>query len=256
MRTRRRTAMALWLTAALILGSVAWAGQLIAGLYVATDPPGASVYVDGQLRGVSPCGIPDVAAGQVEIKAELQGFGAVTETVEVEGGKTARVQLTLRPLTNVGSVAVLVEPPGSAVAVDRIPAGRTPVVVPNVGTGTHRVEVSREGHRALHATITVATGQQAVVEGRRGRLLDQLLVAALESAITLAEVHQVAVSIADDLNLDVPGPFDVLFDVKVAALEGTLRFLLRLFDCREQVGSVLYDFHNLVELFSDIRLGR
>jgi hypothetical protein len=43
------------------------------------------------------------------------------------------------------------------------------------------------------------------VDDRRGRLLDDLLVAALDGALALAEVHEVAVAVAEDLDLDVAG---------------------------------------------------
>jgi hypothetical protein len=148
-----------------VCARAACAAGLIGGLYVATDPPGAAVYVNGEMRGVSPCGVPDVGVGEVEVKLEKQGYGRVIRTVEIEGGKTARLQIALQPLTEVGSIAVLVEPPGSAVTVDRVPAGRTPVVVLNVRAGTHRVEVAREGYRSMHSTVTVGTAQQFVVEG-------------------------------------------------------------------------------------------
>ena len=49
-------------------------------------------------------------------------------------------------------------------------------------------------------------------DGHRGSLLDDLLEAALDGALPLPEAQQVAVGIADDLHLDVPGPDDVLFE--------------------------------------------
>ena len=44
------------------------------------------------------------------------------------------------------------------------------------------------------------------VEQRRRRLLDHLLVPALQAALALAEMHDVAVAVGEDLHLDVPGP--------------------------------------------------
>ena len=43
---------------------------------------------------------------------------------------------------------------------------------------------------------------------RRRRLLDELLVAALHRAVALAEVHDVAVRVGEDLDLDVARPLD------------------------------------------------
>ncbi|GDY65416.1 hypothetical protein SAV14893_048090 [Streptomyces avermitilis] len=48
-------------------------------------------------------------------------------------------------------------------------------------------------------------GAGRLVEEHAGRLLDDLLVAALERALALAQVHHVAVAVRQDLDLDVPG---------------------------------------------------
>jgi hypothetical protein len=47
-------------------------------------------------------------------------------------------------------------------------------------------------------------GAGRLVEQYRGCLLDHLLVAALQAALALAEVHDVAVVVGEDLHLDVP----------------------------------------------------
>ncbi len=50
-------------------------------------------------------------------------------------------------------------------------------------------------------------------EHRRGRFLDELLVATLRAAIALAEVDVVAVTVTEDLDLDVVDPREVAFHV-------------------------------------------
>ncbi len=144
----------------------ALAADLVGGLYVVTDPPEAAVYVNGELKGVSPCRIPDVAVGEAEITAEKQGFQKATRTVQVEANKTLRVDLPLPRLANVGSLAVLVDPPGSDVEFDRVPRGRTPAVLLNVSPGTHRVVVSAAGFRPMYSTVKVTANQRAVLKGK------------------------------------------------------------------------------------------
>ena len=57
----------------------------------------------------------------------------------------------------------------------------------------------------------------------RGRgLLDQLLVAALDRAVPLAEVDHLAVAVRQDLELDVAGPLDELLQVDPAVAERLL----------------------------------
>lgn len=169
--TRRRVRT--WVRAAAALLALTLAGaaaparaaSVLGGLYIVTHPPEAAVYVNGELKGVSPCGIPDVPAGDVEVQAQKQGFEAAATIATVEGGATAQVELALRRLTNVGSIAVVVEPPGSDVELDRIPHGRSPLVLMNVPAGTHRVVVSADGFRPLHSAVTVAPNQQFVLKG-------------------------------------------------------------------------------------------
>ena len=54
---------------------------------------------------------------------------------------------------------------------------------------------------------------QRVVDRGRGRLLDELLVAALDRAVALAEVDHVAVPVGEHLHLDVPRILDEPLDV-------------------------------------------
>ena len=51
--------------------------------------------------------------------------------------------------------------------------------------------------------------------------------AALDRALALAEVHDVAVVVAEDLELDVARVLEILLDVDVAVAEGGLGLALR-----------------------------
>ena len=74
-----------------------------------------------------------------------------------------------------------------------------------------------------------------VGEERRGRLLDQLLVAALQRAVAGGDHDHVAVGVGQALGLDVPGPVQVALDEALAAAEGGDRLADR--DCRTARGS-------------------
>ncbi len=168
-RRRLRPMRAAAVLLALILAGAAAAvraASVLGGLYVVTDPPEAAIYVNGELKGVSPCGIADVPAGDAEVQALKQGFEAAATIAEVRGGETTQVELALPRLADVGSIAVLAEPPGADIELDRVPRGRTPAVLMNVPAGTHRVTVSAAGFRPLHSTVTVAPNQQFVLKGK------------------------------------------------------------------------------------------
>ena len=80
-------------------------------------------------------------------------------------------------------------------------------------------------------------------EGRRRALLDQLLVAALGRAVALADPHEVAVGVADDLHLDVAGPGEVALDVALVAPEALERLGLRRLERRVGLVGALDDAH-------------
>ena len=61
------------------------------------------------------------------------------------------------------------------------------------------------------------------VEGRAGRLLHDLLVAALDGAVALADVDAVAVAVDDDLDLDVAVVLQPLLEVQRVVAEGGAR---------------------------------
>ena len=76
-------------------------------------------------------------------------------------------------------------------------------------------------HGGIAHALTQISGQ-----GRAGSFLQQLLVTALDRAVALAQVNDVAVAVGDDLELDVAGPLDEFLDVEAGVAEGSFRFAL------------------------------
>ena len=81
--------------------------------------------------------------------------------------------------------------------------------------------------RAASTTVLAQLAAHLLGERDRRRLFEQLLVAALDRALALAEVDDRAVMIAEDLELDVARVLDVLLDVDVADAERRFRLALR-----------------------------
>ena len=79
--------------------------------------------------------------------------------------------------------------------------------------------------RATANAVSPSRARSSGVDRDRRRLLDDLLVAALQRALALAEVDEVAVAVAEDLHLDVARPLDELLDVD--AVVGEERLALR-----------------------------
>jgi hypothetical protein len=93
----------------------------------------------------------------------------------------------------------------------------------------HEVEVALLVHQELEGTrVGVLHGAGGIDDetahlaanlfrnSDRGRFLEQLLVSALDRAFALAQMHDVAVMIAENLELDMPRRLEILLDVNVA----------------------------------------
>ena len=81
------------------------------------------------------------------------------------------------------------------------------------------------------------------IEVHRGRDLDDFLVAALDGAIALVEVDDVAVLVAEDLHLDVFGALDVALQENSRVAEGVFRLGARFRQQAGELGGFFDDTH-------------
>ena len=114
-------------------------------LRVLTDPPGASITVDGDFRGGSPATVevsPDRAHRVVVSRA---GYESQERTVTLGRGAERALNIRLEP--RLGTVRVLSRPAGAQVRVNGRPAGRTPLDLQLPST-EQQLEFSLEGYVA------------------------------------------------------------------------------------------------------------
>jgi formylglycine-generating enzyme required for sulfatase activity len=123
----------------------------------ASDPPGATVLVDGKEQGTTPIADVEVAAGEHNVAMQHPRYQPATTNVMVEGrGVPQSVSLTLTP--NWAPVRIVTDPPGATVSVDDEPLGTTPGTI-DVLAGTHRIHVKLAGHKAWEKELDVVALQ-------------------------------------------------------------------------------------------------
>jgi TonB family protein len=135
-------------------------------LHVETEPAGATVTVDGVVRGTSPVDVTGLAPGPHEVKIEQAGFAEAVQTVEISAGApSARLKLPLSKAGPVlGTADFTTNPAGASVKVDGATVGRTPLRNHRLRVGGHRVELSAAGYEEWSGTITVREGRRAKVD--------------------------------------------------------------------------------------------
>ena len=143
-------------------------------LRVQTDPPGASITVDGNFRGGSPATVevsPDRAHRVVVSRA---GYESQERTVTL--GRGAEQSLTIRLEPRLGTIRVLSRPAGAPVSVNGQPAGRTPLDLQLPST-EQQLEFSLEGYVAQSRGVIPQPAYPQEVEVELLTPLQQVLAA-------------------------------------------------------------------------------
>jgi hypothetical protein len=134
-------------------------------LQVRTDPSGAKVSVDGQLRGMSPLTIPGLAQGSHTVVLE-NDLGSVHEDVTVQGGATASLVVPMKaPQGAPVSGWISINAPAELQIFENqrlLGSSRTDRIM--VAAGRHDIEFSNDalGYHSSQS-IQVAPGQVAKV---------------------------------------------------------------------------------------------
>ena len=146
-------------------------------LLVRSEPPGATVTVDGVDRGRTPLALSDMPFDVYRVEVSREGFrSAATQVALTSAATVASIQIELRrgadppPAPVVGALLVESRPPGARVVIDGREVGTTPTVVSDVAAGTRSVRIELDGYRPWEASVDVPASDQV----RVGASLDLL----------------------------------------------------------------------------------
>jgi hypothetical protein len=134
-------------------------------VHITSDPAKATIFVDGNAKGLTPLDVSDLALGTHEIRIELDGYEAKTESVELTGSVTeATVNVALsKPAPTMGTADITSTPSGAAITLDGKPFGTTPRKGVSLKPGTYRLELRLAGHDAYAGNLEVTLGKRARV---------------------------------------------------------------------------------------------
>ena len=141
-------------------------------LAISSTPPGAMVFIDNAVKGITPVTLTDTAIGSHQLLLRKTGFDDYTRQIVIEPATPATVGATLiksvpeptiLPATLYGSIAITSSPTGVMVFLDGSQKGITPVILPDVPTGNHQVTLSFKGYNDWNHTISVGSGQMAAI---------------------------------------------------------------------------------------------
>jgi formylglycine-generating enzyme required for sulfatase activity len=119
-----------------------------------SDPPGATVLVDGAQAGVTPAEL-QIMSGEHDIEVQLAGYNAWGTRLLVEPNQPQRLpDVTLAQAD--GRVEVASNPSEASVSVDGEFRGRTPVSLRLSPGRAHRLALSKAGYETMSREVSVA----------------------------------------------------------------------------------------------------
>jgi serine/threonine protein kinase len=155
---RTTPSRAQWMVAALLAGLAGLGGGWLlhrgstpfgSGLIVSSEPPGATVELDGhRLAETTPTAVRGLAAGAHRLRLQLDGHADVERNVSVRAGERTLVELALAARSH--RVSVKSAPSGATVFLDgRVVAGTTPTVMTVTDDDFHELRLERSGYEVL-----------------------------------------------------------------------------------------------------------
>jgi TonB family protein len=133
---------------------------------VESEPAGATVTVNGDLRGVTPLDLGGLAYGSYDVKLDLKGFESRTTSVTLsDSAAKGDVKLTLPKLAPALSlVDILSTPFGAAVTIDGKSVGQTPLTDFRLAPGNHQVQIAKDAYEPYSGSVKVEVGKRARVD--------------------------------------------------------------------------------------------
>ncbi|MDA1095330.1 MAG: PEGA domain-containing protein, partial [Acidobacteria bacterium] len=140
-------------------------------LLVRSTPPGAQVAVNGEPRGTTPLALSDLQYDAYDLTVTFEGYETQNRRVTISADDpigaldTLLAPIPVREIApvGVGSIFVDTRPSGVEVWLDQRFVGETPMLIPEVATGSHRVEFKYDGYRDWATTVDVGSATQARV---------------------------------------------------------------------------------------------
>lgn len=128
-----------------------------------SEPPGATVKVDGREIGVTPLDDADVDAGSRDVVFSHPRYQTFATTWTVKGRRAEEtLSATLTP--NWGFVSVSSEPAGANILVDGTDSGQVTPATIEIIAGEREVAVAKPGFRSIRQRIVIGASQRDTLE--------------------------------------------------------------------------------------------
>jgi formylglycine-generating enzyme required for sulfatase activity len=128
-------------------------------LLIKSDPPGASVIIDGKETGKTAPFQALVAEGPHKVMLTLNNYFNFEKEITVKSGETNIYNFEMK--SSLGSLYISSNPPGAAIFLDGYNTGiLTPARLDPVSHGNHIIRVEKDNYASVEDTIFVSVGSE------------------------------------------------------------------------------------------------
>ena len=146
-------------------------------LSIATEPAGAEVYLDAELKGKTPLTLSSVPAGSHSLTLMKKGYSPLPKEIVVSANTATPVSERL--LKQTGALDITTTPAGAQIFVDDKYVGQAPKKLEGVLTGNHTVKAQAENYSPAEKQVEVAFQQTTSVAIELGGLPGKILVTSI-----------------------------------------------------------------------------
>jgi hypothetical protein len=129
-----------------------------------STPQGAKVLLNGIARGLTPCEVDRIPAGDAIVEMQLDGYEPFRQNLRLSAGQKDAVNATLLPLP--AALTVVSMPEGARIYVGNQFRGEAPVTLEKLEPGTYRVRAELAGYAGLARDVTLERSQKLTEEFR------------------------------------------------------------------------------------------
>ena len=147
-------------------------------LLVRSTPAGATVFVDGERRGVTPLTLQQMDLGTRRVRIQRDGFSTEERQIALTADRPSRsldVRLTrvasprpaapapapADPAARTGTLVIESRPTGAAIVLNGRRIGTTPMTVDDLEPGPYTVQLQLPTYRPVTTTVRVVAGARA-----------------------------------------------------------------------------------------------
>lgn len=122
-----------------------------ARLVINSKPEGAAVVVNGLSKGVTPCVIERMPAGESKIVLTLADYTSFQDTVKLRAGDDHKIEVELTPMP--AALSLVGAPVGAKVYVNEQLRGQVPLSIASIPPGSYVVRVEMAGYESESRSI-------------------------------------------------------------------------------------------------------